>query len=381
MTGKGITGDLRINWQELMAFKHTFTEPVPRQTEENLHEVGIATYHGVAHFTGSSTLEVGADSLAADYIVIATGAKPRPLNIPGAEHIITSTDFLELEDLPQRLVFIGGGYISFEFAHIAARAGADVTIVHRGQRPLENFDADLVQTLVTASEALGIHILTQTEAQSVEKAGNAFTVHTNQQTTLEADLVVHGAGRVPEIDALDLEAAGIQRTKRGVVVNEYLQSPSNPAIYAAGDSADAGGMPLTPVAVSEGHIVGSNIVNGNHRTTNHTGIPSVVFTIPELAKVGLTEAEAKDRGLDFTVKQRDMTDWYNLRRTNEQYAAFKTIVEKETGHILGAHICSVDAGEVINVFALAIQHGITAPELRRASYAYPTAASDVPFMV
>ena len=301
MAGYGVSGEVRIDWSELMAFKRTFTEPVPQNLEKNLSKQGIATYHGETRFAGVNRLLVGEDSLTGEHIVIAAGAKPRNLGIPGAELVKTSTDFLELETLPKRIAFIGGGYISFEFAHIAARAGATVTILHRGKRPLEGFDPDLVVRLVDASRELGINVHVNTEVTAVETHGDALIVCTDGNEAIQADLVVHGAGRVPEIDALDLEAGGIEDDLSKGVVNEYLQSVSNPAVYAAGDAAATAGWPLTPVAVHEGFTAASNILKGNHKTPNYLGTPSVAFTIPAIARAGLTEEEASDRGFKFSV--------------------------------------------------------------------------------
>ena len=375
-------GEVRIDWAELMAFKRTFTEPVPENLEKSLRKVDVATYHGGVRFVDGNKVRVGDETLTGEHIVIAAGARPRDLGIPGAEHVITSTDFLDLETLPKRLAFIGGGYISFEFAHIAARAGASITILHSGDRPLAGFDPDLVDRLATASKEIGIRVQTETEVVKVERGKGGFKVHTAEGDALEADLVVHGAGRVPEIDALNLEAGNIDHdVPQGIAVNEYLQSVSNPAIYAAGDSADTEGLPLTPVAVSEGLVVASNILKGNQRTPDYTGTPSVVFTIPSLARAGLDEAQAKAQGLKFTVNHQDTSDWYTSRRINEKHSAYKVLVEEETGRILGAHLLGAHAGEVINMFALAIRHGLTSQTLKTSIYVHPAASSDIGYMV
>ena len=382
MKGHGVEGNVRIDWDELMAFKRTFTEPVPERLEKNLSKSGVATYHGGAHFIDRNRLVAGNTTLTAQHIVIAAGAKPRELGIPGAEQVMTSTDFLELESLPERIVFIGGGYISFEFAHVAARAGANVTILHRGERSLEEFDADLVSRLVTASQEVGIDVQVKTEVTAVEKSEGGFSVKTAEGGSIEADLVVHGAGRVPELDGLDLEAGDIAHDlRRGVTVNKYLQSVSNPSVYAAGDSADTEGWPLTPVAVHEGIIAASNILKGNHKTPDYTGTPSVAFTIPSLARVGLTELEAEAQGLRFTVNQDDTSSWYTSRRVREKHSAYKVLIEEETGRILGAHLLGAHAGETINLFALAIRQGLTAREVKTSIFVHPAASSDVSYML
>ena len=385
MQGLGVAADnVQIRWAELMQFKRRFTDSVPQNRLAGYQQAGIATFQGRASFLDQTILQVGEDRLAARHVVIASGAKPRDLGIPGAELVTTSDQFLELAHLPKRIVFIGGGYISFEFAHIAVRAGAEVCICHRGARPLEPFDADMVATLVEASRALGIEVRLNSAVCAIEQGADGLQVQTTtdgQQQRLPADLVVHGAGRVPEIDDLDLATAGVARNARGVLVNDYLQSISNPAVYAAGDAAAGGGPPLTPVAGAEGRVVAENLLQGNHQQPNYTGTPSVIFTIPPLAAVGLREEEATQQGRKFTVHTDEITGWYSARRTNEQHTAFKVLVEDETEQILGAHLLGAHAGEVINLFGLAMRHGLRASDLKSMIYAYPTKASDISYMV
>jgi len=223
---------------------------------------------------------------------------PADLKIPGTGYLTTSDQFLELNELPRRIVFIGGGYIAFEFAHVAARAGSQVTVLHRGPRPLALFDPDLVDQLVERTRELGIDVHLGTEAIGIEKSFAQLIVRavaSGETGTFQAEMVVHAAGRVPEINDLNLDVAGIEWDKRGVRVNEFLQSVSIPSVYAAGDAAASGGPPLAPVASYEGQIVATNLLNGNRETPNYLGIPSVVFTIPQLAAVGLSESEASEQ--------------------------------------------------------------------------------------
>ncbi|MGH9959443.1 MAG: dihydrolipoyl dehydrogenase family protein, partial [Pyrinomonadaceae bacterium] len=272
MLGKGISSHgVEIDWLGLMSFKRTFTDPVPENMERGYAKAGIAPFHGRTHFLDRKSVQVGDDTLNGRFVLIAAGAKPATLGIAGEEHLTTSDQFLELEESPKRIIFVGGGYISFEFAHIAARASAQVRILHRGVRPLKNFDADLVEQLVQATRELGVDVRLNTVVEGIERDGDHFAVKTskeNREQTFEADLVVHGAGRVPEIDDLDLDKASVKRQGRGVSVNEYLQSVSNASVYAAGDAAASGGPPLTPVASMEGHVAASNMLKGNHRKPN-----------------------------------------------------------------------------------------------------------------
>ena len=256
MQGCGIQADkLQIDWQELMRFKRSFTGPIPKNTEQAFAKIGITAFHGRARFAGPSSVQVGDEVLEARQIVVATGQKPADLKIPGTQHLTTSDQFLDLDELPKRILFVGGGYIAFEFAHVAVRAGAQVTIVHRGLRPLPLFDPDLVDQLVESTRELGVDVRLGTTVTDVAKAPSQLLVGTmasGQRRNFEADMVVHAAGRVPEIDDLNLDAAGVEWNAHGVTVNQFLQSVSNPLVYAAGDAAASGGLPLTPVASYDG---------------------------------------------------------------------------------------------------------------------------------
>ncbi|WP_299913596.1 FAD-dependent oxidoreductase, partial [uncultured Paracoccus sp.] len=178
MQGKGIDpGDLSINWADLMAHKRGFTDPVPDKMEKGLSGNGVETLHGAARFTGSNTLEVDGTAYQSERFLVAAGAMPRPLSFTGADLVIDSTDFLNLEALPNRVLFIGGGFVSFEFAHIAARAGANPIIVDRGARPLRGFDPDLVEMLIDRSGGIGVDLMRETEIVSVSEASRAVDFH------------------------------------------------------------------------------------------------------------------------------------------------------------------------------------------------------------
>jgi glutathione reductase (NADPH) len=384
MKGHGISGTTSIDWQELMEFKRTFTEPVPENREKGMAKVGITPIHGRASFVDEETIEVNGETLKAKNFVIAAGAKPAPIPIDGFDHLTTSTEFLELEELPETIVFVGGGFISFEFAHIAARAGSKVHIVHRGEQPLEAFDAQMVDLLMEKAKTLGINIHVDSEVQSVEQTetGFAVTANTDGETqNITGDLVVHGAGRVPDIDDMNLVKGNIDRTKKGISVNDFLQNTTNPRVYAAGDAANTTGLPLTPVAGFESHIVASNLLDGNHKEAEHPAQPTVVFTIPPLAMVGLTEKQARDAGYDIQVNFKNTEEWYSYRRINESPAAFKTIINKDEGQILGAHLLGSKSEEIINLFAMAMNQNLKATALKKMVYAYPSHASDISYMV
>jgi glutathione reductase (NADPH) len=275
---------------------------------------------------------------------------------------------------------------------------------------LQHFqDPDLVDQLVQRTCDLGVDVQLQTEVKGIVRSSgnglavNAFSIREDvnrpEEHIIETDMVVHGAGRVPDIEGLDLEAAGIEYDqKKGIKINEYLQSVSNPAVYAAGDVAAIGGPQLTPVAVYDGKVVASNLLKGNHVKPNYNGVPSVVFTIPPLASVGLQECAAKQQGLQFRTNfEKNTSSWYSSRRIGERYSGFKVLVEEREGNatnpagndddsanggrILGAHLLGIHAEEIINIFALAIRLGLNTTDIKDAILSYPTKSSDISYML
>lgn len=346
MAGKGIDVDgLSINWTDLMKHKRGFTDPVPHNMESDLARNGVETLHGTATFETENRLIIDGRGYQSRKFLIAAGAHPRPMDFPGAEHLIDSTDFLNLEELPRRVLFVGGGFVSFEFAHIAARAGASPVIVDRGVRPLKRFDPDLVDLLTARGANVGIDLRPQTTVTAIQTTGSAYRVTLDaggNQTVIETDLIVHGAGRLAQLSRLRLDAAGVAHGLKGIEVAGHLQSTTNPAVYAAGDSADTPGMPLTPVAVFEGKVAASNMLNGTTKIPDYTGVPTAVFTIPELARVGLLEDEARSNGVDLDVRYSDTSAWYSNYRIGETTAAAKILIDKTTDTILGAHMLGPD---------------------------------------
>jgi glutathione reductase (NADPH) len=385
MQDKGISNDgISIDWSALMRHKRGFTDAVPQGIENELTGNGVTTFHGRARFTGPNQLEIDGTEHRAKRFLIATGASPRPLNFPGHDYLIDSTEFLDLDSLPHRIVFVGGGFISFEFAHIAARAGVDCVIIDHGDRPLREFDPDLVESLVKRTEHSGIRVQLATSVTGVTRTATGLDVMVEKggkTFTIGADLVVHGAGRIANLDGLGLDAANVASGPRGVIVAGHLQSTTNPAVYAAGDSADTPGRPLTPVAVFEGKVAASNMLTGANTTPDYTAVPTTVFTIPELNRVGVLEHEARDSGLDIDVRFTDTSGWYSNFRVGETTASAKIIIDRATDRILGAHLLGPGYAELINIFGLAIKLGLTSRQLKSMTATYPSIGSDLGSML
>lgn len=381
MQGIGITSVPQMDWPALIQNKNRFTHAVPENTEKGFVDAGAVVFHGCARFTGRNTLDVDGSKLKANTIVIATGAIPRPLGIPG-EHLLTSSeDFMDLPKLPRRILFVGGGFISCEFAYVARQAGAEVAILQKGDRILNPFDPDLVDILTQASRDDGIDVILNACVDRIDKMDSDL-VATCSETghQYRSDMVVHGAGRVPDLEDLDLKAGFVEYGGRGVRVNAYLQSVSNPSVYAIGDVANTP-YQLATTADMEGMAVAQNITDGNHAIPDYAVVPSVVFTLPPLASVGIQEEVALQQGLSINVKQGTMNQWPSSKRIGQKHSGYKVIQDKKSGLILGAHIFGHNADEVINIMALGIKFKIPPEKLKKMIWAYPTYTSDIKYFL
>jgi len=379
LTGSGVAGRAAIDWPALMAFKRNFTDEATAGVERAFADAGVIAVHGAARFTGPSSIDVDGRALEASAIVVATGSVPALLGMEGEGLLTDSEAFMEAPTLPEQVVFVGGGYIAFEFARVAQAAGCDVTIVHRSERVLKGFDADLVAALVDRYRELGIRVLLGSPVTGLRAEGDGLVV-TAAAGELSCGMAVHGAGRVPDLGGLDLATAGVAYGAHGVEVDEHMRSVTNPAVFAAGDAA-AAGLPLTPVGVRQGRVVAANIVGRAGAVFDGSVTPSAVFSDPPLGAVGMTEAAARDAGIDVEVRSFDTSGWFVSRRVGLTHTRTKVIVERGSERIVGAHVLGANAEEIVAVFALAMSAGVTASTLRDALWPYPTSASDITYVV
>lgn len=371
-----------LDWSVMMARKRDIIEPIPVGNASSLERRGIDLVRGRAVFVGRDAVQVGDTCLRAPKFVVATGSRPRTLPIEGAHHAITSAEFLSLPAPPSSAVFIGAGVIAMEFSHVLARMGCRATVLARS-RALRAFDEHAVAAVVEHSRAVGIELIEGAAATAIVATGERFTVHatvSGQVRTFEADAVVNAAGRVANVDNLDIENAGITIERGRVAVDAFLRSVDNPDVYVAGD-AIAGAPQLSPVATKEGRLVGHNLLADELRAIDYRTVPSAVFTIPTLARVGLTEARARAQGLSFDVVNTDLRPWISSRTYLEDAGFAKVVVESGTGAILGADLFGHGAGDTIHIFAMAMAHGIPADDIRAMDYAYPTHTSDVKYLI
>lgn len=375
-------GPARLDWAALIDREKEMIASIPDSMKGLAGKRGTV-YQGEARFVGPNAVDVSGTALEAEHVVVATGSKPRALPIPGAEHMITSDEVLSERTLPAEVVFVGGGVIAMEFSHVYARAGARVTILEVAPRLLGNMDEDAVAQMRKESERIGVTVETGVSVDSIESSHGRLRVTWSRDGashTIETDRVVNGAGRVADVDELNLEAARVDHDGVRIIVDEHLRSVSNPQVWVCGDAL-VGPPQLSPVATYEGQIVGRNIVEGASTTPDYSAVPSGVYTVPALGSVGLTEAQAAEKELDVDVAVNDLGDWFSARTYGETVAWSKVLVDRASDRIVGAHIIGHHGEDLIHLFAMAMKHGIPASALRSAVYGFPSFAADVKNMV
>ncbi len=377
LQGKGVTAQPTFSWADIAAAKNEFTSAVPGNTEKFYEKIGAQLFRGVASFVEPGVLQVGDVKLKGTDIVLATGARPRQLDIPGHELAFNSNGFLALSELPKSLVFVGGGYISFEFAHVAAALGTKVTILNRTENVLAQFDRELVEATLAATKDAGIDVCTDQMPVSMEKTEAGIAVKCEGGDTFVAEAVCVAAGRLPNVDQLNLDVLGVPDSSRGLAVEATMQVVGQPNLYAVGDCART--VSLAPVADREALVAAANIA-GNPLEMDYSILPSVCFTQPPLAALGLTEEQARAQGLKFEVRRGDSYKWPNHRRLGASHGSYKTLVG-EDGRLLGVHLLGHEAGDMINLFAMVMKSGLPASVMKEMMWAYPTLSSDVKYMV
>ncbi|WP_308991686.1 NAD(P)/FAD-dependent oxidoreductase [Mariniflexile litorale] len=383
LIGDGVSKLPKIKWKEVQKFKSSFTDAIPLSTEKKLSNLGIEYYHQSPIFQNDNQVLVEGKLISANTFVIATGMIPRPLKITGNEFLGISDDILNLKKLPKTVTFIGSGYVGMEFACMMATMGSKVTMIEHGSKPLKQFDAFLVDKLVTHLETMGIRFIFNAEVTSVEKLKKNLKVNyllDGKEKSIKSSKVFNTAGRVPSIELLELEKAHVKFDKSGVLVDDFLQSVSNPHIYACGDVSSKS-LPLTPLSGLQGYVVGNNILKANSKKFDVPCIPSTVFTNPKLSSVGYSEEEAQKRFKNIKIYQGDASAWYNAKKENNPVYAYKILVNERTNVIVGAHLLSSEANETINVFSMAIQQKMTVLQFKKQMFTYPSYSSDLKSML
>jgi len=386
LMGKGVTALPRFSWEQIQKEKTRFTSKIPENTIKGLKGSDITYLPGQARFVDDHTLSIDHRDYQARYVIIAAGALPATLPIDGSTHMITSDEFLDLTVLPRRIAFIGGGFISFEFAHFAARLGGmagQVHILEAGDRPLGPFDTDLVTELVKASEADGIQVKTRVSVTSVTRNGDEYTVHFKSGPSLVVDQVVNSAGRIPNIEPLSLDAAGIESSGKGIAVNPSMQT-SVPTVFAVGDCADT--VMLARVADMEAHVAARAVMaleNGaDLPAVDYRAVPAVLFTYPQLGMVGKTEETLQKENTPYWKSVETQVKWPTYRRVGMKHAAYKILTD-ENGYVLGAHFLGDSTTGLVNTFKQAMIDHTPVTKIRddHVMAPYPSRESDILYML
>ena len=339
----------------------------------------VQLFREYARLLDSHTIEVGDTKVTAEKILVAVGGHPIKPNIPGIEYTIVSDDMFLLKEQPKRIIVIGGGYIGVEFSCIMNGLGSEVTLIIRKDKILRGFDEDLRTGVQEGMEKHGIRIITNSAPTAIEKTEAGLKAYLEGGDTSEivvADAIgLAATGRIPNLEKLGLENAGVEVVKGAIAVNEYNQT-SCENIYAVGDCTDR--INLTPVAINEGRAFADTHFGGKSRLMSYENVPSAVFTTPEAATVGLTEAQAKEKYGDEAIKvyrARFRSTYYTLAGKDEK-TMMKLVVDRDSDKVLGAHMVGENAAEIIQGIAIAVKMGAKKSDFDATVAIHPTAAEE-----
>ena len=316
-------------------------------------------------------------TVTAKNILIAVGGWPfKPKDVPGIEHAITSNEIFYLEEQPKRMVVVGGGFIALEFASIMDGLGSDVTLMYRGDLFLRGFDNDMREHLKEEmANNSDIDLQFNTDPKEIVKKDDGTLVVTDQNgNVVECDAIMYATGRKGKIDGLNLESAGVHTENSFIPVNEYSKT-NVPSIHAVGDITDR--IALTPVALMEGHRLSDTLFGGMDRPVDHEYVASTVFTTPELGTVGYSEEEAAEKFGDIDVYKNRFRAMKHSFPKSETYSLFKLIVETKTQRVVGCHVATDGAGEMVQGVAIAIKMGATKEDFDNTIGIHPTSAEEL----
>jgi pyruvate/2-oxoglutarate dehydrogenase complex dihydrolipoamide dehydrogenase (E3) component len=380
-------GDVRVAMTEVRARKQRIVEEFRQSGLEGIKKTkNLDLLTGNARFTGLHEIEVqlnddgGTRRLTAEKIFINTGGLPAIPALPGIDSVPTldSTSIMELEELPEHLLVLGGGYIGLEFGQMFRRFGSEVTIVQRVSQLLGREDPDVAAAVLKVMEEDGIKVLLNTEAVRVKRSETEIelTVRTaDGEQTINASHLLVATGRKPNTEDLNLAAAGIETDKQGnVQVNNKLET-NVPGVYALGDVK--GGPQFTHISYDDFRIIRTNLIEGGDATTDGRFVPYTVFIDPQLGRVGMSETDAKEKGLKFRVAKLPMTNVARAIEMSETRGFMKAIINADTNQILGAAVLGVEGGELMSMFEIAMLGKLPYTVLKDAIFAHPTLAESL----
>ena len=361
------------DWPKLMAAKQKELNRLEDVYHRLLREAGVHEITGTGKLIDAHTVDVNGKTYTAEHILIATGGWPVLPDVPGIEHAITSNEALDLEDLPKRIVIVGGGYIAVEFAGIFSALGAEVTVIIRGDNILRGFDQTMRDALRDEMQKTGINVMSGCQVKSIEKTASGYSLRLDQVDMLETDLVMYATGRAPNSKGIGLEEAGVKLDRNGAIVVDEYSKTSVDSIYAIGDVTDR--IQLTPVALAEGMAFARTIYDGKPTSVSYENVPSAVFSQPPISTVGLTEEDAR-KNHKVAIYQSRFRPMKHTLSGRDEHSVMKLIVDKETDKILGAHMMGADAPEIIQGIGIAVKAGATKADFDATIGIHPTAAEE-----
>jgi glutathione reductase (NADPH) len=369
--------NLRFDWPTLIGNVRREVDRLNGVYTRTLEKAGVHIIFDRAALEDRHTVRLanGEAPIRAKTILIATGGHPMIPKLPGCEHFISSNDCFQLEQLPPSIVIVGAGYIGMEFASIFAGLGVRVTVLHRGDQVLRNFDADLRDGLAEAMRKRGIDIRINTDIARIEKEAEGYQVHCKSGDSLQAGLVMAATGRLPNTMGLGLEKAGVDLGWNGhVVVNEFSCS-SVDNIYAVGDVTDR--VNLTPVAIHEATAFAETVFNEMVTPVDHTMIPTAVFSDPEIGTVGLSEEAAREMGHVVDIYKIAFRPLKHTLAGRDEKMLMKLVVDMESDKVLGCHILGPDAAEIVQMAAIALKMDATKAQFDATMALHPSAAEEL----
>ena len=380
-------GPVNVDMVEVRRRKRDIVDSFRGGSEQRLDDAeNLDLVRGEARFTGPRELEVRLDDgdtvkLSAESVFINVGARPGGVPVEGIDTVgaLNSTTVMELNEVPDHLLVLGGGYVGLEFAQMFRRFGSEITIVQRGPQLLAREDADVAEAVADVLDEDGIEVLLETEAQSArqdEGGGIQLTVSgPSGNRTLSGSHLLVAAGRPPNTDLLNLEAAGVETDRRGFVkINEKLET-NVPGVYALGDVK--GGPAFTHVSYDDYRVIQTNLLDGGNATISDRLIPYTVFIDPQLGRVGLSEAEAREQGHDVLIGTMPMSYVARALEMDESRGMMKVVVDAGTGRILGCAVLGIEGGEIMAMIQIAIMGGLSYTALRDGMFAHPTLAESL----
>jgi len=367
-------GKSTFNWSSLIANKNQEIERLHAVYNNLLQKSGVRIINGRANLLDAHTVVVAGTEYSAERIIIATGGWPSVPDMPGKQHTVTSNEMFFLDQLPKRIIIVGGGYIAVEFACILHGLGVNTTICHRGDKLLRGFDEDIRDFLAHEMTEKGIKLLLNTDIEAIESTGNCFAARLIDGSKVSTDLVMYATGRTPNSTGFGLEALGIELDDEGAIkVNDDYQT-NVPSIYALGDVTNR--VNLTPVAIAEGIALVNKLYVNQPKPVDYDHIPTAVFSQPPIGTVGLTEAQAREKYPDIDIYLTRFTPMKNTLSGMDERTLMKMIVVRGTDRVVGMHMVGTDAPEIIQGMAVAIRAGATKAVFDSTIGIHPTAAEE-----